>query len=116
MLIEDIQKICKKLPHVTESIKWENHLCFSVGDKMFIITAPDDSPVSASFKVDDEDFELLQERDGFIAAPYLARYKWIKVDNIKRFNKKEWESYLRKAYDVVAAKLPTKTKKKLGIS
>jgi predicted DNA-binding protein (MmcQ/YjbR family) len=115
MSIEDIQKICKKFPHVTEDIKWENHLCFCVAEKMFIVTAPDASPVSASLKVDDEDFAELQEREGFKAAPYMARYKWIYVDDIKRFSKKEWQLYLTKAYDLIAAKLPAKTKKKLGI-
>jgi predicted DNA-binding protein (MmcQ/YjbR family) len=115
MLMEDIQKICKKLPHVTEDVKWETHLCFCVGGKIFIITSPDSSPVTASFKVDDEDFALLQERDGFIPAPYLARYKWIHIDNINRLSRKEWELYLRKAYDLVAAKLSSKVKKQLGM-
>jgi predicted DNA-binding protein (MmcQ/YjbR family) len=30
-------------------------------------------------------------------------------------SKKEWEKYLKKAYDIVAAKLPAKIKKQLGI-
>jgi predicted DNA-binding protein (MmcQ/YjbR family) len=115
MTIEDISKICHQFPHVTEDIKWENHLCFCVGEKMFIVTAPDASPVSASFKADDEDFVELTERDGFIPAPYMARYKWVYVDNISRLNKKEWEIYLHKAYTMVAEKLPGKLKKSLGI-
>jgi hypothetical protein len=41
MQIEDLQKICKSFHGVTEDIKWENHLCFNVGEKMFLITAPD---------------------------------------------------------------------------
>lgn len=114
MLIEDIQNICKKFPHVTEDIKWESHLCFCVGEKIFIITSPDESPVSASFKVNDEDFAELREREGFQPAPYLARYKWIHVDNINRFSKKQWEDYLGKAYELVKAKLPSKKKKELG--
>lgn len=115
MNIEDIQAICKKLPHTTEDIKWETHLCFSVGGKVYIITNPDGSPVTASFKVKDEDFAELSEREGFKPAPYLARYKWIYVDNINRFTKKEWAQYLEAAYKLVASKLPAKTKKQLGI-
>ena len=115
MTIEDIQKLCKRFPHVTEEIKWETHLCYCVGGKIFIITNPDAIPVSASFKVDDEDFATLSEKEGFIPAPYLARYKWIYTDNINRASKKEWEFYLRKAYDIVAKKLPGKIKKQLGI-
>jgi predicted DNA-binding protein (MmcQ/YjbR family) len=115
MSIENIQGICKKFPHVTEEIKWQTHLCYCVGGKIFIITNPDDSPVTASFKVSDEDFEELSEREGMKPAPYLAKYKWIYTDNISRMNKKEWEKYLKRAYDIVAAKLPAKIKKQLGI-
>lgn len=115
MTIEDIQKICKKFPFVTEDIKWENHLCFCVGGKMFIITSPDSSPVTASFKVGEEEFTELSEKEGCMPAPYLARYKWIYTDNISRFTNKEWEVYLSQAYDMVAAKLPSKIKKQLGI-
>jgi predicted DNA-binding protein (MmcQ/YjbR family) len=111
MQIEDLQKICKLFKGTTEDIKWENHLCFNVGEKMYLITAPDKVPPSATFKVSDEDFELLQERDGFIPAPYMARYKWIYVDDINRLNKKEWQSFLKQSYDLVYAKLPLKVKK-----
>ena len=115
-VIDEIQNICKKLPHVTEDIKWESHLCYNIGKKMFIITSPDTSPVSASFKVDDEDFSELQEREGFIPAPYLARYKWIHVDDITRLSKKQWQLYLTKAYDLVSSKLPAAMRKELGIT
>ncbi|HEY6504698.1 MAG TPA: MmcQ/YjbR family DNA-binding protein [Chitinophagaceae bacterium] len=115
MTIENIQTICKKFSHVTEDIKWETHLCYCVGGKIFIITNPDGSPVTASFKVSDEDFTELSEREGFMPAPYLARYKWIYVDNISRLTNKEWGKYLKAAYELVAAKLPAKTKKQLGI-
>jgi len=114
MTIEDLQKICKKFPHVTEDIIWENHLSFCVGGKIFIITSPDSAPVTASFKVSDEAFEELSEREGFEPAPYLARYKWIYTDNIGRFSKKEWDKYIKEAYELVASKLPAKTRKQLG--
>jgi len=82
---------------------------------MFIITSPDASPVNASFKVNDEDFAELSEREGFIPAPYVARYKWIQVDNISRFSISQWENYLLNAYELVREKLPRKIKKDLGI-
>lgn len=116
MAIDDIQKICKKFPHATEDIKWETHLCYCIGEKIFIITSPDASPVNASFKVNEEDFAELTEKEGFIPAPYLARYKWIQVDNVSRLSNKQWEVYLKKAYELVKAKLPAKRKKELGIT
>lgn len=113
MTIENLQQICKALPGVMEDIKWETHLCFNVGDKMFLITSPDDVPISASFKASDESFEELTDREGFMPAPYLARNKWVRVDNIKRFSKKEWEKYLKQSYELIFAKLPVKVKKEI---
>ncbi|MFM9908247.1 MAG: MmcQ/YjbR family DNA-binding protein [Chitinophagaceae bacterium] len=115
MLIEDIQKICKKFPYVTEDIKWGAHLAFCIGEKMFMITSPDSSPISATFKVDEEDFALLLEKDGFSPATYVGRYKWITIDNINRLSKKQWEEYLKKAYSLIKDKLPQKKKRELGI-
>lgn len=82
---------------------------------MFIITAPDMVPPTASFKVSDEEFDEVSSRAGFKPAPYLARYKWVHVDDINRLSKKEWEYFAKQAYTLVAARLPAKTKKQLGI-
>jgi predicted DNA-binding protein (MmcQ/YjbR family) len=113
--VEDLRNICKKFKGMTEDIKWEDHLCFNIGGKMFLVTAPDAVPVSASFKVSDEEFDTLSSKPGFMPAPYLARYKWVHLDDIGRLNKKQWEHYMRQAYELIASKLPAKTKKELGI-
>jgi predicted DNA-binding protein (MmcQ/YjbR family) len=115
MTIEDLQLICKKFNAVTEDIKWEEHLCFNVGAKMFLITAPDQVPPSASFKVTDEDFEMLSSKKGFKPAPHLARYKWIYVEDISLLSKKQWEYYLKRSYELVVAKLTKKIRKQIGI-
>jgi predicted DNA-binding protein (MmcQ/YjbR family) len=115
MNISDIQKICKKHKGVTEDIKWEDHLCFNIGGKMFLVTAPDHVPVSVSFKVSEEEFEELSVKPGFMPAPYMARHKWVHLDDIKRLSKKQWEHYIRESYLLVAAKLPAKIKKEIGL-
>lgn len=115
MSIDELQKICNKHKGVTEDIKWENHLCFNVGDKMFLITSPDTVPVSATFKVNEEEFEELSQQKGFMPAPYLARYKWVHVDDISRLSKKQWESYIMQSYALVVEKLPSKIKKALNL-
>jgi predicted DNA-binding protein (MmcQ/YjbR family) len=115
MNIEELHAICKKLKGVTEDIKWENHLCFNIGDKMFLITAPDEVPVSASFKTSDEDFDQLSAKRGFKPAPYLAKHKWIFIEDIKLLSAKQWNYYAKRSYELIASKLPAKTKKQLGI-
>jgi predicted DNA-binding protein (MmcQ/YjbR family) len=39
MTIEDQMTICNRLKGVTTDITWEDHLCFNVGGKMFLITS-----------------------------------------------------------------------------
>ena len=115
MTVEGLQTIVKKLKGVTQDIKWEDHLCFNIGSKMFFVTSPDHVPVTASFKVSDEEFEEVSSRKGFIPAPYLARYKWVFSDDINRLSKKEWEYFIAQSYKLIAQKLPSKIKKEIGI-
>ena len=115
MNVENIQAICKKLTAITEDIKWGNDLVFSIGGKMFCVVGLEQSPATASFKVKEEDFEEMSSRDGFKPAPYLAKYKWVWIDNIGRLNKKEWEQYINQSYKLVKDKLPNKTKTELGL-
>ncbi len=111
MTIEKMQKYCLSQPGVTEDVKWGDHLCFNVGGKMFLVTSPDAVPISASFKATDILFEELPEREGVIPAPYMARHKWLLVDDISRFSETEWKQFIKMSYDLVFAKLPAKTRK-----
>jgi len=115
MTLETIQELCLALPATTEDIKWESHLCFSVGGKIYLITGADEVPVTASFKVSDEDFESLCALEGFIAAPYMAKHKWIKVDDIGRLTRSQWKQYLQRAHELVAAKLTKKLRRELEL-
>ncbi len=109
MDIETLQEICSKYPGVTEDIKWEHHLCFCVAEKMFLMLGLDDTPITASFKVSDEDFDEISSRKGFKPAPYLAKNKWVYIDDISRMNKKEWQTIILNAYEIIKSKLPKKT-------
>ena len=63
----------------------------------------------------DEDFEELSTTEGFIPAPYMARAKWVMVQDISKVSKKDWEKYIRESYRLVKNKLPKKVLKELGI-
>ncbi|MBX9851219.1 MAG: MmcQ/YjbR family DNA-binding protein [Cytophagaceae bacterium] len=115
MTVEGLRKISLELPEVTEDIKWEDHLCFSVGDKMFLVTSPDSFPVTASFKVPEDIFEEIISIEGFAKHKYIGMYHWIQLDDINRLNNKEWEQYIKESYHLVAEKLPKKTRKDLGL-
>ena len=114
MNIEDIRNICMALPHVTQDIKWGNDLVSSIGSKMFCVAGLNQAPTSASFKVTDEEFEEVSSRLHFKPAPYVARYKWVLIEDITKMRKKEWEKYLCQSYELVRNKLSPKIKKQLS--
>lgn len=115
MSIEELMSISKSLKGVTTDIKWEEHLCFNVGEKIFLLTAPDQVPPNASFKVSEEDFDTLTERDGINQARYFAKRQWVTVDDINRLSRAEWEHYITESYKLVASKLTKKLRTELGI-
>ncbi len=116
MTIEDLETLCDSFPGVTKDIKWEHHLCFNVGAKMFLVTSPDTVPPSATFKVTPEEFEELIARDGFCPASHVGRYFWVSLSNIGKLSQKEWERYAQQSYQLVASKLPAKLRAQLGIT
>ena len=114
MNIETLRKICSSLPAVTEDVKWGNDLVFSVGDKMFCVASLE-PPFTSSFKVPDDEFEEVSNKDGFAPAPYMARAKWVLVTDPSKMNKKEWEQYIKGSYELIKNKLTRKLRDKLGI-
>ena len=114
MNVDDIQAICKKMVAVTEDIKWGHDLVFSIGGKMFCVVGLDQLPTTASFKVRDDQFEEMCSRDGFKPAPYVARYKWVWIDDTNKMNKTVWKQFIMQSYELVKAKLPAKIRKQLG--
>lgn len=115
MNLEDIQNICRQLPGVTEDIKWGHDLVFSVGAKMFCVVGLDQSPTTASFKVRDEEFDEICTWSGFKPAPYVAKYKWVWIEDINKMKKGEWKKYLQQSYELVKNKLSLKLQKQLGL-
>lgn len=113
MNIEDIRNICLSLPHVTRDIKWGNDLVFSIGGKMFCVAGLNQVPTTASFKVTDEEFDEMASRPHFKPAPYVAKYKWVFIEDITKMRRKDWERYLKQSYQLVRDKLPAKLRKQL---
>jgi predicted DNA-binding protein (MmcQ/YjbR family) len=111
---EALLELCRKLPGVTEDVKWGNDLVFSVGGKMFAVFELPNLE-SFSFKVEPVLFPVLTQREGVVPAPYLAHHSWVKVMPPAVFPKGELETLLRESYGLVARKLPKKTRAGLGI-
>lgn len=115
MSLEEIVALGMQLAGTTTDIKWDHHVCLNVGEKMYLITTPDAIPINASVKIPDEKFEEFLALPGVRIAPYLGRYKWVEIDDISRFNTKEWEGILADAHQLIGSKLPAKKRKELGL-
>lgn len=112
MNMEKAKQVCRSLPGATEDIKWGADLVFSVGEKMFAVT--DAEQKGFAFKVDDDRFLELTDRPGIIPAPYLARAKWVYIQDPKAVSDKEAAELLRRSYELVFAKLTKKLQREIG--
>lgn len=108
-----MKELCRSLPGVTEDVKWGDNLVFSVGQKMFAVFNLDDDPFS--FKVDPAVFAALTQKEGVDPAPYLARHDWVLVRDCDVLPEDMVMDLLEESYALVAAKLPKKTRRSLGI-
>jgi predicted DNA-binding protein (MmcQ/YjbR family) len=106
MTLEMVRTICRKLPQVTEDIKWGHDLCFCIAGKMFAVVALE-RPHSLAFKCTPETFGELIERPGIIPAPYMARNMWVMEQQLgEALERSEVEALVRTSYDLVVSKLP----------
>jgi predicted DNA-binding protein (MmcQ/YjbR family) len=117
MKLAAIKKYCTDLPHVTADIKWEIDHVYSVGGKMFAMaTTNKNRGTFVCFKVDDDRFLELTDRPGIIPAPYLARMKWVQLNDINALGDSELKSLLSRAHTIVAMKLTKKMRRELGFA
>ncbi|MES1199117.1 MAG: MmcQ/YjbR family DNA-binding protein [Pseudomonadota bacterium] len=99
------------LSGVSVTVQWGDDRVFKVGGKMFAVLAgPSVTPRSASFKCSDLAFEMLTAKTGILPAPYLARAKWVKLENLRALPDKEIKAYLAEAHRLVVDKLPRKAR------
>ena len=102
-----VKRHCASLPGSTWDNKWGADLCYSVGGKMFAVMCEKGEHANTlSFKVDDNRFLELTDRDGFIPAPYLARAKWVHVKDVRKVGEKELLPLLTRSYEIIRDKLP----------
>lgn len=113
MDFEKAKALCRTFPGCTEDIKWGADAVFSVGLKMFAVTGSAVPATGMSFKVDDERFLELTDRPGIVPAPYLARAKWVYIEDARALSDQEAAALLRRSYELVFAKLTKKLQREI---
>jgi predicted DNA-binding protein (MmcQ/YjbR family) len=118
---ERIRQICLALPHARETLNWGHHLVYWAGDrdiggKMFAMTDLDGSGAGVLwFHCGAERFHELLEIEGISASPYLAKAHWVTVERWNVLRPREIEEELRRAHELIFAKLPKRTQTVLAL-
>lgn len=114
-LVERLATHCRSLEGVTEDVKWDHHLVFSIGGKMFAMFEVS-GEVPFSLKLSPEAFAQLSRQPGVIPAPYLARAEWVQVQREDALPAALLEELLEDARLLIGAKLSKKRQRELGLT
>lgn len=109
----DMDALCLRWPGATVDIKWEDARVYAVAGKMFALVRQQADAATLArlcFKVPDELFLTLTDQPGIVPAPYLARARWVMLEDARRHRRAWIEQQLRSSYELVFAKLPKKTR------
>lgn len=98
---------------------------WKVGGKIFAIASywgpntkgkslPEDGS-RISFKCSDFSYSILIEQQGIIPAPYLARAKWVQLQQQDAMDDEDVKSYITQAHEIISAKLTRKQRDELGL-
>lgn len=110
---EAIEACALALPGATLSVQWGDDHVFKVGGKMFAVLG---SAGGLSFKASDLAFEVLTEGGPARPAPYLARAKWVRFDDLDSLDPDEVADWLATAHGLVAAKLTRAQRREIGLA
>ena len=114
---DDQRRLAASLPSATEDIKWGADLVFSVGGKMFcVFLMREGVTCTCSFKVDDERFLELTGVPGVKPAPYLARARWVQVEESHALTADDLNLLIRRSHALVAAKLTKTLQRQIGLA
>lgn len=109
---------CGSLPATSHVVQWGGASVWKVGGKIFAICSnwDDGDGHRFSFKCTDLSYRILSEQDGLAPAPYLARAKWIQLQELSALSDEELRGYIEAAHAIVASKLTKAKRKALGLS
>ncbi|MEJ8475226.1 MmcQ/YjbR family DNA-binding protein [Roseibium algae] len=118
MTRDDFNAHCAALTATTNVIQWGNASVWKVGGKIFAICSVwgEGNHAKFSFKCSDMSYSLLTQQDGIVPAPYLARAKWVQVENTKAMHEDDLKAYINAAHRLVARKLTRKLQTQLGLA
>ncbi len=111
---QGVGRICLALPGATLDHPFgDDHDAYRVGGKMFAMVG---ALGGLSFKVSDIAYAVLTETGRARPAPYLARAKWVHLDDPADWPEADLADHLASAHAIIAAKLTRKARADLGLA
>jgi len=98
------RKHCLSLPGTSHGLKWSGVHAYSVEGRLYALFGDK----TFSFKVDPERFLELTDREGVAPAKFMARHKWVMLENPKALPADEVRALLTRAHALAAAKTTPK--------
>lgn len=117
MTREEFNAFCKSLKGTTNVVQWGGASVWKIGGKIFAICSiwGEGTHHKISFKCNDLSYSMLREQPGFIPAPYLARAKWVQMEQTDAMSDEDLMSYIKMAYTIICRKLTKAQRNTLGI-
>ncbi|HMB77972.1 MAG TPA: MmcQ/YjbR family DNA-binding protein [Kiloniellaceae bacterium] len=117
MTREEFDAYCSRFKGATNVVQWGNATVWKIGGKIFAICSSwgRGEAQKIAFKCSDISYRLLCEQAGIAPAPYLARAKWVQLQEPDALDDAAIETYIAAAYDIVAGKLTKAQRKALGL-
>ena len=113
MTRDELHAAAMALPGAALDIKWGEDHCYCVGGKMF--AGVDGAYTQLGFKASDIAFEVLTETGRAKPSKYLARAKWVTIEDLGSEGAAEVADWLKTAHGLVAAKLTRKLRSEIGL-
>lgn len=118
MTRDEFDAFCGQLTATTNVIQWGNASVWKIGGKIFAVCSvwgAGNHP-KISFKCSDLSHALLIQQDGLIPAPYLARAKWVQMEQADALTDDDLKAYITAAHALISAKLTKNLRKDLGLA
>ncbi|UTW58209.1 MmcQ/YjbR family DNA-binding protein [Kordiimonas sp. SCSIO 12603] len=117
MTRDEFDAFCASLKATTNVIQWGDSSVWKVGGKIFAIAGiwGEGAHTKVSFKCSELSYQILCELEGVVPAPYLARAKWVQVQEDGALSDDDIKSYIEEAHEIIAGKLTKKLRTELGL-
>ena len=122
MDLKSFNAFCGSLTATEKVIQWGGAHVWKVGGKIFAIASHwgddvkgQEGAFKVSFKCSDLAWEILKEQPGVVPAPYLARAKWVLVQDRNALTDEDVRAYIEAAHAIISSKLTKKVRREIGL-